>query len=43
MKMYLEDFANSAGYVLTIRTEACCTDRALKAEVVQQHPAPLIN
>ena len=41
--MYLEDFANSAGYVLTIRTEACCTDRALEAEVVQQHPAPLIN
>ena len=43
MKMYLEDFANSAGYVLAIRAETCCTDRALEAEVVQQHPAPLIN
>ncbi len=42
-KVYLEDFSNSAGYVLAIRAEARNADGPLEAEVVQQHPAPLVD
>ena len=42
-QLYLEDFANAACDVLAIRAEARYTDRALEAEVMQQHPAPLVD
>ena len=41
--IHLEDLAHGAGYVLAVRAEARGADWPLETEVVQQHPAALVD